>query len=165
MNKIDHARALAAQGFRVFPLIPNDKRPAIERWPDKATTDLATIDRYWRSHPDANIGIATGAGLMVVDVDMKNGKNGYATLIALERRHGTIQSSMTISTPSGGMHLYLRTKASVPNSVDKVGPGIDIRGEGGYVVGPGSTIDGREYVRCERHFPKTTRDSLMEKLS
>ena len=147
---------LARRDLRVFPLRANAKTPAIERWPARATTDAATIRGWWLdpvtgwAQPE-NIGIATGSALpgggflLVVDIDDKPGKNGSASLAALEAEHGALPRTLTARTASGGRHIYLRTPYPTANTAGKLGQGIDTRGFHGYVVAPGSTVDGRAY--------------------
>jgi len=139
------ALRLAANGYRVFPLEPNGKTPAIAKWPAKATCDAATVERWWRDpvlgwEADWGVGVATGRGLFVVDVDAKNG--GIESFALLE---DMLPHTLRVRTPSGGLHLYFRGRAPVRNSASKIAAGIDVRGEGGYVVGPGTSIDGRRY--------------------
>lgn len=139
---------LAAQGLRVFPLIPNGKQPAIKEWQREATPDAGKIDRWWRtSFSDSNIGIATGQGLLVIDADCKDGRPGLESLSLLDMEG--LPESFRVRTPSGGVHVYLtyHPSAEISGGVDclKGYPGIDIRADGGLVVGPGSTIDGVAY--------------------
>ncbi|MHB8431619.1 MAG: VapE domain-containing protein [Acidiferrobacteraceae bacterium] len=101
----------------------------------------------WRSYdentkgPSGGYGIQTGHfnGIFVVDLDVKNGKNGAAALEALAAGR-PIPDTLSVITPSGGGHLYFRLPADVyvPTTHSVLGPGIDIQGEGSYVVGPGS---------------------------
>lgn len=147
MKKIDHALALAAKGFRVFPLSPGSKVPPKDfAWKAEATTDAAAIRKWWGNEPDYNVGIATGYGTIVVDADTKKGKPGLASLALLDSMD--LPDSLRVATPSGGVHVYLRTPGQHRNRVDSIEgfKGIDIRSDGGYVVGPGSVLDGREYV-------------------
>lgn len=154
----DQAVALARQGFRVFPLNANGKDPAIEGWPELASDDPERVLRFW-SEPfngdpiDYNIGIATGAGLVVIDVDNKNGKNGSATWKAIERQHGVLPHTLAVITPNRGAHFYARDAGQrwFPNSAGKLGEGVDVKGERGYVVGPGSVIDGKPYKIIADH--------------
>jgi hypothetical protein len=89
-------------------------------------------------------GIACGRGnepLLGVDLDRKNGVDGVASLAALAEQHGfTVPETAVIATPSGGEHRWFTGPAGAPvrNSAGKLGPGIDVRGYGGYLVGPGS---------------------------
>ncbi len=125
---------LASRGFRVFPLKPGDYRPAVDGWKTLATTDEAQIRRVWNGR-QFNIGVAAGDGLLIVDVDMKNGKDGLASLKAL----GVELDGFVVETPTGGLHGYYRGP-DVSNSVGRLGLGLDVRSAGGYVVGPGSTL-------------------------
>lgn len=148
------AAGLASAGFRVFPLAPNTKMPAFkgQDWRKLATKDPERVRRFYSealsdAPLDFNIGIATGDGLVVIDVDNKDGKQGSAALERWELRHGDLPETFTVGTASGGEHLYFRLSPGVyvPNSVGKLGEGLDVRGDGGYVVGPWSGIDGRLY--------------------
>src|SRR3546814_7588162 len=85
---------------------------------------------------------------MVVELDMKKGKDGRLSLAMLELEHGPLATTFTVVTPTLGRHLYFATATPVRGSVEHVGKGIDIRGVGGYVVGPGSSI------RSEEHTPE-----------
>lgn len=150
-DKLTHALALAAKGFRVFPLVENGKLPAIQGWPTKATTDAKTIERWFGPDPitgwttDHNIGVATGGDLAVLDVDNKNGVNGDATLDALSTIDD-IPDSYQVQTPTGGRHIYFRVAEEVRNSASKLGAGLDIRGHHGFVVAAGSVIEGKAYT-------------------
>lgn len=146
MAKIDSALHLAAAGYRVFPLEPDGKRPLLKGWPDLATTDEATLRAWWAAHPNANIGIATGKGLLVLDCDCKGHRHGLDSLAMLDLMG--LPEGVRVRTPTGGVHVYLSTGADIGNSVDGLDdlPGIDVRANGGFVVGPGSTIGGQAYV-------------------
>ena len=144
-----HARALALSGFKVFPLIPGDKRPLITKWQEQATNRLDQVLNWWSVTPSANIGIATGDGLTVIDIDTKdhnggNGADGAKSLEEIELIYGDLNPTLTVQTWSGGKHLYYQTDAPQSNKV-ALWPGIDIRGDGGYIVAPGSIIQGRPY--------------------
>lgn len=144
MNKRDYALKYAGLGIRVFPIIRNTKEPAVKDWPALATTDSATIERWWAIE-DYNIGVATGKGVIAVDADVKGGKPGLSSLEALDLE--MLPQSFRTLTPSSGIHVLLRTKSPVANRVDSIEGyrGIDIRGENGYVLGAGSEIDGKTY--------------------
>jgi len=118
-----------AAGWRVFPVNSETKRPRIKGWPDAATSD-PLVARYWfgRSFPGAAIGLVTGDGLHVVDIDPRKGGS----------RAPDWPETLTVRTPSGGLHLYFRTDEALRNSVDKVAKGVDTRGERGYVLAPPS---------------------------
>lgn len=144
------ALQLAGEGFRVFPLEPNSKRPAFPQWQHNATSDPERIDRWWRDPVlgwEANwgVGIATGGGLVVVDLDTKH--DGPRAFELLADLHSELPATLKVRTPSGGQHLYFKTGRSLRNSASKIAKGVDIRGEGGYVVAPGTTVGGRSYER------------------
>jgi hypothetical protein len=110
-SKLDWALAHAALGYKVFPLIPNGKRPAIKGWQEKATTDRATIIRWWTENPDYNIGIACGpSGIVVLDYDVKKDPEvikKYAKPIA-EAFAASGTPPAEVATPSTGLHQYFR---------------------------------------------------------
>jgi hypothetical protein len=114
-----------------------------------ASTDPARVRALFAVAPWATgYGVACGAGplfLVGVDLDVKNGADGVAALASLAAAHGfSVPPTVTVLTPSGGRHLWLTAPAPVPNSAGRLAPGIDVRGAGGYVVGPGSrTVAGR----------------------
>lgn len=121
-----------------------------------ATTDPALIRRMFQRAPWASgYGIACGRDplhLIGIDLDVKDGLDGVADLRALETAHGfTVPATATVATPSGGWHLWLATEPGtrVLNSVGKTrghALGIDVRGTGGYLVGPGSIGDAGPYL-------------------
>src|SRR5690349_5420763 len=84
------AASLAGVGWRVHPLRPGSKLPLLTAWPERATVDAATVAAWWTQTPAANVGIATGAGVFVLDVDTADGKPGTASLAALEAAHGPL---------------------------------------------------------------------------
>lgn len=141
---VQHALALAAKGARVFPLVPGTKEPAIPEWQKKATLDPILIAKVWGGR-DYNIGVATGNGLLGLDVDVKKGKPGLASLMALDLSFDELDT-FTVRTCSGGYHYYFKTDVDVTNSAGRLGVGLDVRGAGGYLVGPGSIVDGVLYV-------------------
>lgn len=129
----------SGQGWPVFPVSPENKRPLIEEWQLNATTESSFIRSWWEDHPNAGVGVVPGlVGCFVVDVDAKNGKDGFNTLAELERTHGfETWDSPQQDTPSGGRHLLFRGTAKTSAGV--LGPGLDTRGgsEGGglgYIV-------------------------------
>lgn len=125
---------LAARGFRIFPLKVGGWTPAVEGWQALATTDETQIRNVWSRKP-FNIGVCGGDGLLIVDADMKKGKDGVQSLAAM----GVRLSGFVVETPSGGFHGYYRGP-DVGNNAGRLGEGIDIRSKGGYAVGPGSIL-------------------------
>ncbi|NEA65396.1 bifunctional DNA primase/polymerase [Streptomyces sp. SID12488] len=165
----------AARGWHVFPLRPGTKRPALHgeaacpgtgpcaaghrKWEQRATTDPDRIRAAWSRAP-YNVGIATGpSGLLVVDLDMPklNGKNGKGssdtpcgatTFGALCERAGhRVPDTYRVRTASGGSHLYLAAPLGVrlTNTAGTIGPLVDTRAAGGYVVAAGSTTPAGPY--------------------
>ncbi|MFF4360866.1 bifunctional DNA primase/polymerase [Streptomyces sp. NPDC001604] len=170
-NALDNALQAAERGFGVFPLSRN-KVPAIPSPHDKdhrcsglhecgafghGVGDASTCPDIIRmgfeqARHAAGYGVACGAGplpLIGIDLDRKNGVDGVEQLLQLAAKHGfTIPQTVTVCTPSGGLHLWFTGPAgtSVPNSASRVAPGIDVRGTRGYLVGPGSRGRTGEYV-------------------
>lgn len=156
-NMIDAALAYAASGRAVFPLHSiavegrctcgrgagcesPGKHPRVAHGFKEATTDVATIERWWSKWPDANIGLATGAvsGVFVLDID---GSEGEASLARLVDANGPLPATKIVAT-GRGMHFYFRyadgDAVTCHAPVDVAFPGIDCRGDGGYVVAPPS---------------------------
>lgn len=151
-TKLEWALQHAADGFFVFPLKPNSKKPAITGWQDAATRNQTQIEKWWRQNPDYNIGIYTGkfgddgGALLVVDVDVKKGKNGHHTLLGLELEEKGLPRTRTNGTANGGQHIIFFVEAAVRQGVNVLGPSLDIRSRGGYIAAPGSLIDGKAYT-------------------
>ncbi|MEU6544520.1 bifunctional DNA primase/polymerase [Streptomyces sp. NPDC046859] len=164
------ALAAAERGWPVIPLHPGSKRPAGHperacprtgrctgghRKPEqRATTDPALIHEAW-AHQPYNVGIATGpAGLLVIDLDVckpeepKGAPDGATSFAALCERTGqTVPATHRVRTARGGEHLYFTAPPGVhlKNSANRLGPHIDTRAWGGYVVAPGSTTPDGTY--------------------
>lgn len=161
MTKIDAARNLALAGLEVFPITPGAKAPPlIKAFPANATTDLAKIDHWWNKWPEANIGIHC-KNLLVVDVDASKG--GFDSLLELEIENGELPVTAISETPTGGQHLLFAHKGGVNNGVNVLGKGLDIRSDGGYIVGPGSTIKGKAYHWMNAEGPTPAPDWLVYK--
>ena len=159
------ALAAAALGWHVFPCAAGGKRPALRgNWQDLATTSPDQVRDWWARAP-YNIGIACGpSGLVVIDLDLPHDVDddegaadgalfplsGADILSGLARQHGERYPGGTyiVDTPSGGCHLYFSAAADARarNSAGAVGPHIDVRADGGYVVGAGSRVGGRAYT-------------------
>jgi hypothetical protein len=145
---LDAALAYAAKGWRVFPLhsmvngqcscgadvCSAAKHPRTADGFKSASSELARINGWWRTWPTANIGIATGkaSGFWVLDVDPDKG--GEATLAMLVAEHEALPATLEAMTGSGGRHLLFAYAGPVPNSTQRLGPGLDVRGDGGYIV-------------------------------
>lgn len=110
-----------------------------------ASADPDTIAAWWSRWPDANVGVATGRGLVVVDIDP--GAGGDDGLVDLVRSLGALPETVECITGGGGRHFYLTAAAEVRNGASRLAPGVDVRGEGGYVVAPPSRHrSGRAYA-------------------
>ena len=137
-SAIQYAKA----GIRVFPLAPNSKRnQVLSSWKSEATTDIEQINKWWDKNPNYNVAIATGNGLLIIDIDVKKGAKGLESL----KKYGkNLPATAKVKTPSGGYHLYYSVDGDFKNRVN-IYPGIDIRSNNGYVVAPPSRIDGQYY--------------------
>src|SRR5262249_55167437 len=123
-----------------------------------ASTDPVTIRRWWKMWPGANVAIVTGAvsGLAVLDVDQAKG--GYESLDALEEAHTPLPETVQSLTGGGGMHgVFAHPGVHVSNSVATLGPGLAIRGDGGYIIAPPSVhASGTLYAWEVQHDPDDT---------
>ncbi|MFU8854320.1 bifunctional DNA primase/polymerase [Micromonospora sp. SL1-18] len=166
----------AERGWHVFPLRPDDKRPAFPDhpaddctgrdprcraagrhlgWELRATTDPDRIRRAWSARP-YGIGLACGpSGLVVVDLDVPkgngpDGSTGLDVLAELAAAHKAgIEATYTVTTGRCGTHLYYRHPDHGPalrNTAGTLGPMVDTRAHGGYVVAAGSAVAGRPYT-------------------
>lgn len=153
-NIENEALAIAEVGIRVFPCRPLDKRPAVNDWPNVATVDPAQIAE-WFARP-ANLGLRCGmtdggVNIFVVDIDIKNDQPGERSWADFCDEHPEVREvaelTVSVSTPSGGWHFYFAAPGGerCPRNSNPW-PGVDIRGEGGYVLAPPSTLANGEYA-------------------
>jgi hypothetical protein len=133
------AHSYAKRGWHVLPL-KVDKSPLTRNGFYDATNDIPEVTALWKATPDVRgVGIRTGAEsrLVVLDIDLDHG--GEESLAALETEHGPLPQTIEVQTGGGGRHIFfLHPGWRVPNSAGKLGPGLDVRGDGGYVVAPPS---------------------------
>lgn len=165
MQMFDYAVVHASKGHHVFPAhsvilglctcrnpecTSPGKHPLIKGWREKATINTDQIRIWWDEWPWANIGIATGgiSELIVLDVDVSTTKNGPLSLANLEARYHALPSTYTVRTGSGGLHYYFAANSIVlRNSAGRLGEGLDIRSEGGFVIAPPSLhVSGNRYI-------------------
>lgn len=181
---VEYALSLARRGFRVFPVYSAmdgicvckgadccstpAKHPRIMGWNKSATTDETTIRDWWRKWPRSNIGIATGE-IVVLDVDPKS--DGFESLESLESENERLPETLTARTGSGGRHYIFKCPdgASIRNlqASQKLGRGLDIRGENGFIVAAGSIhASGNRYEWDDESAPLVTMPAwLVEKLN
>jgi putative DNA primase/helicase len=149
LNSVDHAVLYAEKGWHVLPLhsvidgkctcgkpscTSAGKHPQTINGLKSATTDLDTINTWFKHWPKANIGIATGAisGIGVLDIDPKHG--GSDTLDELTHKYGKIPDTVEAITQSSGSHIIFQYEEGFRTTAGKLGRGVDTRGDGGYIV-------------------------------
>ena len=157
------ALALAQLGYAIFPVhtITNGqcscnrrdcpspgKHPIAHGGFYNATTDTKTIGLDWKRKPKANIGVRTGNNFFVLDVDPRHG--GNESLAALQQEFGRLPSTQIVNTGGGGTHHYYKTPIPVGNR-SHIRPGLDVRGDGGYVVAPPSIHASGERYEFNAH--------------
>jgi len=137
---LDSALHYASLGFPVFPCTPGDKTPLVA-WADQASTDPGQIRFWWSQWPTANLGLAMGRGWHALDIDRKNGVDGWLSYRALGGPQ--LPSWPRQHTPSGGIHLLLRGDYALSNFA-KRGPhgGLDMRTDRGYILAAPSRVSG-----------------------
>ncbi len=150
---IAFAKYYAARGFPIFPLKPHDKIPLGRLAPHgclDASTDPEIIGAWWTTEPEAGIGLRTGraSGTVAIDIDPRHG--GDVSLAQLEAEHGPLPATVEAITGGGGRHLlfaYPAGDVDIKNCAGLGGlPGIDVRGEGGYIaVAPSIHPSGQPY--------------------
>jgi hypothetical protein len=137
---LDYARC----GIPVFPCNSIDKRPLTSNGFKNATRDETQILGWWQQYPNAMIGAPMGpaSGIWAIDLDLDPAKkiDGKATLDQLTAQRGPLPPTWATVTPRGGRHLIFAWDPNVDirNSASKIGPGIDVRGNGGYICLPPS---------------------------
>ncbi|MEX0280123.1 MAG: phage/plasmid primase, P4 family [Arenibacterium sp.] len=142
------ARKFARAGLPVFPCLEEDcgtnkaKAPYTSCGFKDATTDMAAIDQWWQRHPGAVVGLPTGSvsGLSVVDgdIDKKTGEAvGEDQIEQLSLSH---PDAVKVRTQSGGVQLIFKHIEGAPTSSKKTASHVDTRGDGGYIIAPGSIM-------------------------
>ena len=137
---LDYARC----GIPVFPCNPIDKKPLTPNGFKDATRDETQIRAWWQQYPNAMIGAPMGpaSNLWAIDLDLDPARkiDGKATLDQLVTQRGALPLTWATITPRGGRHLIFvwDPNVEIRNSASKIGPGIDVRGNGGYICLPPS---------------------------
>ena len=158
-NALAAALDYAARGWRVIPIKAGGKHPPVPEWQRAATTDPAVITNWWTQlYRGCGVGIATGpaSGVWVLDIDISGDKAGDQTLKELEARYGPLPATVTARTGSGGAHLFFACDDDTVrnNQSGKLGPGLDVRGDGGQVVAaPSVHASGARYSWVDGHAP------------
>jgi len=172
---LEHALFYASKGWKVIPLhtpVHDEdgilacscrkpdcksigKHPRLMHGLKDASCDPDQIRKWWDMWPDANVGVCTGSvsdDLVVVDVDVKhNGLKNWSDLREEKKPLGEIPDTPMVITGGGGMHYFFRGPPGgvVKNSASKITRGVDVRGEGGYVVAPPSEHASGRYYQDE----------------
>ena len=129
----------------VFPLVPKSKKPITKNGFKDASKDPSVISSWWKEHPDANIGCATGrpSGIVVLDFDAK--PDADVIVKEFEEKFSKLPSTPKVKSGGGGYHFYFKTNVYLPCRV-KIIHGVDFRGDSGYIVLPPSIHEnGRLY--------------------
>ncbi len=152
---LSQAAHYLARGWSVVPLQPRGKKPLI-RWEpfQSALASKADVIDWLRRWPDANVGIVTGSTskLIVLDIDPQHG--GEDSLGHIERRFGRLAATVESRTGGGGRHLYFAHPGYPVRNRVAISQGIDLRGDGGYVVAPPSIHpSGQRYGWRPGHAP------------
>lgn len=172
-TRTDSALTLSVRGWRLFPLVPNGKIPTREMtsWEQKATDDPDELARIFDSNPHCNIGLACGpSNLVVLDFDAAKGPQEKSGIENFRDAYSGRQlpRTYTVRTGSGGWHLYYRAPEGVAlrNTASTLAEKVDTRAQGGYVVAPGSIIQGAKYEVTDNaplaHLPSWLIDELSE---
>jgi hypothetical protein len=138
-----------------WPVFPRPQGRFVGRGRNDATCNPDQIIQWWTQWPDALIAVKTGsvANLIVLDVDRKNGKDGFDTLEEIGKT--TLPETPMAATPHGGLHLYFRShwRVKIPTTTNGLGPGLDVLGENGAVAVP---TPGWNYRWDDTYRPSTT---------
>ncbi len=147
-------------GFAVFPLVPDRKIP-LKGSHGFQDARIVELRESWPE--DANVGVATGmrsGGLVVIDCD---GPEGHENFHDLLKAHHVQINTLTVKTPNG-FHYYFRSAIPFASGASVLAPHVDVRAEGGYVVGPGSTVKGKDYYITRRQWSVQTLPDALAKM-
>lgn len=168
-NKIrKQAIEYTQKGLMCLPSAGNEKRPIV-KWQNLEKISAGTTANYFDKYATKRPGIAilTGErsnGLVVIDIDMKNGHNGLNSIHEWERQHGYFPETWQVETPSGGIHLYFKAKGQYKTRTGIL-EGVDIRAEGGLVIAPPTERAGKPYKFVAHDLPiAEANDSVLKLL-
>lgn len=156
-NKIrKQAIEYTQKGLMCLPSAGNEKRPIV-KWQNLEKISAGTTANYFDKYATKRPGIAilTGErsnGLVVIDIDNKNGHNGLKSIQEWERKHGYFPETWQAETPNGGIHLYFKANGQYKSCADVL-DGVDIRAEGGLVIAPPTAINGKSYEFIVHNLP------------
>ena len=150
MSTLETALNISSLGFPVFPCNLKNKRPLTDHGFKDASEDSQKIKEWWTEYPDALIAMPTGtpSRYSVIDLDPIDGR-------IAELPDGIAPSNLCLDTRRNGKHHYYKHVDGVKNSASKVSKGVDIRGEGGYVIlwNPAEFLEFHEQARQLQSFP------------
>ena len=133
------AHVYLAMGWSVIPVMPGDKRPLITWAPYQSRLASPTeVEAWFRRWPGAGIAVVTGAvsGVVVIDIDPQHG--GELGFAQMAREHGALPPTVEARSGGGGRHFYLRHPVHGVRNRAGIWPGVDVRGDGGYIIAPPS---------------------------
>ena len=146
-DMLQAALEYAEHGYAVIPVRRSNKVPYIEEW-QKIYPNPDLVRRWWSQWPDANIGIVCGqnsGGLVAIDIDIKKGHHGDASLNYFQALHGEFPSTVTARTGTGGYHYYYRIHG-YRQKREAILDGIDSRADRSFaIVPPSINADGNPY--------------------
>ena len=137
-------------GFAIIPIADKHKTKFMLKWKEKQVKTADGVESWWNECPNYNIAIVTGKlskNLLVIDVDMKNGKNGMEALEKWAEENEPLKCNAIATTPNGGQHYYfyvpeeLLDEARGIRTTADIYEGVDIRYNGGVIVAPPSYLD------------------------
>lgn len=150
----EHAIAYAKRGWFVFPCKVGGKTPLTAHGFKSASNDPNEVEKMFKKYPNANIGLVTGKinGFWVLDIDVKDYAGGEDSLSDLIREHGDLPTTVEALTWSGGRHIFFKYPENrTVGCKTGLKPGIDVRGDGGYVIAVPSVVEGKAYVYEVEH--------------
>lgn len=147
-------------GWAVFPVSQKSKKPLTPHGCKDAKKDPGAIRFWWKKYPDASIGVATGSisNLIVIDedIDEDKGIDGTHQMLLWERENGDLPETISAITGRGGSHRYYKYEGKDQKNRAGIIEGVDVRGEGGYVIAPPSVHPNGTMYEWENDPSETT---------